>query len=131
MGIANLITGARFLLIPLLFGSIVQETIVFTYVALISLILIILGDIIDGYVARKKNQVTKIGSVLDPITNKIAVYGLLIFYSLSFSFFIFPLLVFLARDVIVNICRFYLTKNSLAFLALQLFLQHFLYKTQL
>ncbi|MBT5739512.1 hypothetical protein HOI26_00290 [Candidatus Woesearchaeota archaeon] len=113
MSLANLITGARFLFIPLLFWSVLQDSVVLVSIALATLFLIIIGDMIDGYVARKRHEITKIGSFLDPITNKIVVYGLLIIHISGFNLLLFPLLIFVARDVIVNICRFYITKNAI------------------
>ena len=90
MSLANLITGARFLFIPLLFWSVLQDSVVLVSIALATLFLIIIGDMIDGYVARKRHEITKIGSFLDPITNKIVVYGLLIIHISGFNLLLFP-----------------------------------------
>jgi len=43
------------------------------YISLTLLLLMGLSDAYDGYVARKKNQITRLGSFLDPMADKLLV----------------------------------------------------------
>lgn len=113
MNIANLITGGRFIFLPVLLWSFAQQTVGLTILAFILLILLMIGDFIDGYLAKRRGEVTKVGSFLDPLASKITVYGTLIILIVKTSFFLFPLLVFLARDIIVSIIRYYSTKYAI------------------
>lgn len=66
--LSNLITEARLLLCPLpgillLMGFWVAAAIVF--------LIVWATDLLDGYVARKRNEVTELGEILDPIVDKI------------------------------------------------------------
>jgi cardiolipin synthase len=75
---ANQITILRILLIvPLVICMLrVNEPVIGTtmrYVSLILLLLMAFSDAYDGYVARKKQQTTLLGSFLDPMADKLLV----------------------------------------------------------
>lgn len=53
----------------------------FRYLALLVFILAILTDAIDGFIARKLNQYSELGSYLDPIADKLLI--IIAFISLS------------------------------------------------
>lgn len=61
-----------------------------------------LTDFLDGYIARKKNQVTNFGKMLDAIADKILVNSVLII--LAAYGFIHPIIpvIIVSRDAIVN-----------------------------
>ena len=70
-------------------------------------------DFLDGYLARKNNQVTDIGKFLDPVADKLLVNSMVIFLivpasyapgQMSWSLWCAILLV--ARDIIVDALRF-------------------------
>ena len=90
MTIANKITLSRIALIPvsliLLFVPILQAEIPgffqITIAQLVFLMLFCLAsftDFLDGYLARKRGEVTTFGKFLDPIADKILVFAALLF----------------------------------------------------
>lgn len=90
MSVANYITIFRILLIPIfamcawLYGQSVLASApieMYRYLALVLFTLAASGDALDGYIARKYNQVTKLGSYLDPIADKFLIFSAIVILS--------------------------------------------------
>lgn len=80
MNIPNLITVSRlFLLIPVLY-LLYQPSPLLKWWALTLFLLASVTDWLDGYLARKLNQVTELGKFLDPLTDKILVIAPLLIF---------------------------------------------------
>ncbi len=84
---SNFLSALRVILLPFIGYTLYMEKtsslLSFRYYALIILVVMISTDFLDGYIARKFNQVSKLGQFLDPIADKIATNSLgilLIFY---------------------------------------------------
>jgi cardiolipin synthase len=98
MTLANQITLLRIILIPvfiitLIEGSPYWPVIIFTFT--------VLTDAIDGFVARKRNEKTKLGSFLDPLADKMLMFAS--FITLVYLKVV-PLWVFvvtISRDVVI------------------------------
>jgi CDP-diacylglycerol---glycerol-3-phosphate 3-phosphatidyltransferase len=73
--IANYVTLARIVFIPLI---IVLMSLGFNGLAVISFLVLSFSDAIDGYIARRFNQVSDLGKFLDPLADKILVITVLI-----------------------------------------------------
>ena len=65
--VPNILTMCRFVLIPFIFGSIVNNQYV---AAFIFLTLSGITDILDGFIARKFNLITNFGKLIDPLADK-------------------------------------------------------------
>lgn len=107
--IPNLITLSRlFITIYLFFAYESQD---FSSLNLIFLIAIIgISDSIDGIVARKFNLVSKLGIILDPVTDRI-VFVLLIFWLTPFFNYNF-LILLIIRELLVSIGGLYVIKTD-------------------
>jgi CDP-diacylglycerol---glycerol-3-phosphate 3-phosphatidyltransferase len=77
--IANKITIARILLIPVFILLVVSDFKNSNYWAAFIFIILAFSDLIDGYVARKRGEVSTIGAMLDPLADKLLVSSALIF----------------------------------------------------
>lgn len=62
-------------------------------------------DFIDGYLARKNNQVTDFGKVMDAIADKMLVNGLLIILAYDRVISVVIPVVIITRDIIVDSCK--------------------------
>ena len=87
MNLPNTLTIARIFFVPLFVAVLVQERIILHWngavitndvVALIIFWVAAATDLLDGYLARRWGQVTTIGTLLDPIADKLLVSAALI-----------------------------------------------------
>jgi CDP-diacylglycerol--glycerol-3-phosphate 3-phosphatidyltransferase len=87
MNLPNTLTIARIFFVPILVAVLVQERIILHWngavitndvVALIIFWVAAATDLLDGYLARRWGQVTTIGTLLDPIADKLLVSAALI-----------------------------------------------------
>lgn len=76
VNVPNALTGVRFLLSIVAF---VLLPLHFIWAALVIFIIAVSTDWIDGYWARKYNQVTKFGRIFDPFVDKIIICGTFVF----------------------------------------------------
>ncbi|MEE8360433.1 MAG: CDP-alcohol phosphatidyltransferase family protein, partial [Candidatus Omnitrophota bacterium] len=68
MNLANKISITRIILVPFFIAAVVYSK--FT-LALAIFIICIISDALDGYIARTRSQQTKLGSILDPMADKL------------------------------------------------------------
>ena len=80
MTTANKITIARLILIPIFMGVLLLDKPWSWPVALAIFILAGVTDSLDGWVARKYNQVTNVGKFLDPLADKLLVMAALLIF---------------------------------------------------
>lgn len=73
--IPNILTIARFFLIPFIIYSIAIDKYI---LALILLTVSSLTDILDGFIARKFNFITNFGKLIDPLADKLTQLSVLI-----------------------------------------------------
>ncbi|MGL6124875.1 MAG: CDP-diacylglycerol--glycerol-3-phosphate 3-phosphatidyltransferase [Metamycoplasmataceae bacterium] len=59
-------------------------------------------DWLDGWVARKNNQVTSFGKLFDPIADKIITTSAMIFLLIFNYTFVWIVLIFILRDILVD-----------------------------
>ncbi|HJT20284.1 MAG TPA: CDP-diacylglycerol--glycerol-3-phosphate 3-phosphatidyltransferase [Nitrospira sp.] len=78
LNLPNLITLIRILLIPIFVILFVTPTPDRSLSAAAIFVIAALSDLLDGYVARRTGQVTKLGKLLDPIADKLLVLSALI-----------------------------------------------------
>jgi len=84
-----------------------------------------LTDFLDGYLARKNNQVTDLGKFLDPVADKLLVNSMIIFLCIHHSytsveqtpFPIYAAIIIIARDIVVDALRFIAAKKNIVIAA--------------
>jgi CDP-diacylglycerol--glycerol-3-phosphate 3-phosphatidyltransferase len=78
INLPNVLTVARILLIPVFVVLFVTPTPDRSLAAAAVFVIAALTDLLDGYLARRRGQVTKLGRLLDPIADKLLVLSALI-----------------------------------------------------
>ena len=86
MNIPNVLTIIRFLLIPGFVYYYFSPSEDGVRIAIIIFIIAGLTDILDGFIARKYNLITKLGIVLDPLADKLMLLTVLISITLKNRF---------------------------------------------
>lgn len=78
INLPNVLTLVRILLIPVFVMLLIDPTPERALSAAIVFVVAAVTDLLDGYVARKTGQITKLGRLLDPIADKLLVLSALI-----------------------------------------------------
>jgi len=108
MNFANKISTFRILSVPFFIASLIyysRDKDYLRFVALGIFSLAVISDAIDGYIARKSQQYSKAGLVLDPLGDKLLLMSAFICLSLKSGFPLrFPIgitLIVVSRDVMI------------------------------
>lgn len=78
INLPNVLTLTRILLIPVFVLLFVVPTPDRSLAAAVVFVIAAMTDLLDGYLARRRGQVTKLGRLLDPIADKLLVLSALI-----------------------------------------------------
>lgn len=112
MSIANYFTFIRVFISPLFLAVYLWHDVlgisllIMPYVLLFLLAITELSDAFDGYVARRYNQVTDLGKILDPMADSIARLSVFLTFTLDPIRLPMPLIfVFFYRDSMVSTLR--------------------------
>ncbi len=107
MNIANQITLARLLLIPCIIFSYFYEDGSLRWLTVSMVLFAGISDWLDGYFARKKQQETYLGQILDPLADKVLVVSILMIvaFSQQSAFIAFALTLFIIRDLTLSSVR--------------------------
>lgn len=80
-------------------------------VALIFIAIAIASDALDGWLARISNEITDIGKVLDPVADKVVIFGVMLFLLFKEQMPRFYFLILVGRDLILALIGIYLLNN--------------------
>jgi CDP-diacylglycerol--glycerol-3-phosphate 3-phosphatidyltransferase len=109
----NIITSVRILMVPLVLWLIMigWDSFAYRMIALVLLVLAASTDGIDGAIARKRNLVTNLGKILDPIADKALLSGALIVLSIQGAVPWWATVLILIREFGITVYRLVIAKR--------------------
>ena len=102
---ASLITLSRIALIPLFMWAVMTTTPYSEVLALLIFIIASITDAVDGYVARRFNQVTNLGKFIDPLADKLLVTSALLMFVQSGQVSAIAAMIIISRELLVTSLR--------------------------
>lgn len=78
----------------------------------IVVLLMFISDFLDGFLARKLNQQTRLGQYLDPLADKLAAYSILVSVVLYRDFPLYIFIFGMVREILVVLAALYLFKRK-------------------
>jgi CDP-diacylglycerol--glycerol-3-phosphate 3-phosphatidyltransferase len=107
--IPNLLSLSRFLFAPLVFYFFSLEGWTGKILTLAFLSLLFVTDFFDGYLARKLNQESDLGRILDPLADKLLILLLIVALIIYRDLPLYVLFIVLGRDLAILIGGLYIT----------------------
>jgi CDP-diacylglycerol--glycerol-3-phosphate 3-phosphatidyltransferase len=98
----NLVTMSRVVLIPFVLFFIDNYSPLRSFIASLLYLVAAAGDFVDGYLARKRGEVSMIGKFLDPLADKLLVTAVLVYMVALSRVEPWVVVVLIARDLAVN-----------------------------
>ena len=117
MTIPNVITFSRIALTPLLIALLYFDQII---LGGILFIMLSLTDFLDGYLARKLEQKSDLGALIDPVADKIIVIGTLILLVEKGIAPSIPVIIITLREILISAWRSYKGESTGAVIAASL-----------
>ena len=111
--IPNMITFVRIILIPIILYLLFSDNSNVVLIAGLLFIVSSISDYFDGYLARTLNQSSKLGTLLDPIADKLliaAVIIVLIDTRVIADVHVIPAIIILLREIAISGLREFLAK---------------------
>lgn len=108
--IPNILSVFRVLLIPLFMYLYFEGRYIYSVIVLL---FSGLTDIVDGFIARRFNMITKLGKILDPLADKITQAAIAICLATRHTILIPLLIVFCVKELLMLIGSFVLLRKGM------------------
>lgn len=114
----NLVTYCRIVLVVVFLGLYIAagawgvNSASMRWAAAIVFIIAASTDKLDGWMARKYNQVTELGKLMDPIADKLMTCGALVVASVFAEFPWWATILFLIREIGITVMRFFVIDHG-------------------
>ncbi|HWC13384.1 MAG TPA: CDP-diacylglycerol--glycerol-3-phosphate 3-phosphatidyltransferase [Actinomycetota bacterium] len=105
MNIPNAITIARVLLVPVFLVVAFGNSNAARVAAFVLFLVASISDLVDGYLARRNDQITRLGQFLDPTADKLLIGAALVALVAELRFPLWAAVILAAREVFVQVLR--------------------------
>lgn len=114
MNVPNTLTVVRLILVPVfvitMFAPLPQS---WRWLPLAIIVLSGITDMADGYIARRFNQITQLGKILDPLADKLSLLALSICIAIQFPPFWVIAVVVIVKEILQILGGGYLMKKKI------------------
>lgn len=107
--ISNIITISRLIMLPFIVLFLIEQR---RIIAFIVMLVSLLSDTVDGYLARKLHQESEIGKILDPLCDKISLAVILGTLLLMNSIPLWVVIIIMARDMLILLGSFIILRRQ-------------------
>ncbi len=107
--ISNLISLSRFLLLGVTVYFLIEKNYLF---ALIFIALIWFSDLLDGYFARSRNEISELGKIIDPVADKVSVITIVIMLLVQGMIPLWYVIITILRDAFILAGGLYLNTKK-------------------
>lgn len=101
MNIPNFLTLIRFLLIPLFIYYFFSSSSNGLHISIMVFLLAGFTDMLDGYIARKYKMITRLGTALDPLADKLMILTVLVSISIRFPIPLYIIAIVIIKEVMM------------------------------
>ena len=105
MNLPNAITVGRVLLVPVFLAVAFGDSNAARVAAFVLFLVASLSDLVDGYLARRNNQITRLGQFLDPTADKLLIGAALVALVAQRNFPLWAAVLLALREVFVQVLR--------------------------
>lgn len=110
--VPNLLSLSRAFILPFILCCLLKQTLSYNLLAIGLMFLAYLTDLLDGYLAKRLNQVTALGHVLDPLMDKVGIDTIIVFLVILRDYPLWAAGVIIARDVLAFLAGMVLIGNK-------------------
>lgn len=96
LNIPNLLSSIRILLIIPLIYFFLEEN---YFMSALMLVLSGISDLFDGFFARKYNQITRLGIMLDPVADKLTLTAVLVCLGINFTAIVPFIIILIVKEI--------------------------------
>jgi CDP-diacylglycerol--glycerol-3-phosphate 3-phosphatidyltransferase len=108
----NLLGILRILLLPFIFYFLARDTHSGLIVALALILLAVGSDVLDGIAARRLNQITDLGRIMDPLADKLGLGLFVIFIIIHRGFPIWAAVLLFSKDLLTLIAALLMVRRK-------------------
>jgi len=105
MTLANKITLSRIFICPFFVLFLFLGGGMAKVIALLLFVISSFSDLLDGYIARRKNEITPMGKIIDPVADKVLVYSAFICFIQLHLVPFWMVIIIMARDFFIMALR--------------------------
>lgn len=110
VNIPNILTVIRLILVPVVVALIANGKFI---TAFIFFAIACITDVADGYIARTYNMITKLGTWLDPLADKLMAIGVVITFTVKGCLPLWVIIIIVTKELLMLIGGFILLKKDI------------------